>query len=75
MVGLLDSTDVPGRVATGGTREEVEREMKDAIAFQLDGLKEEGMKLPEPRTSSSYVEVPVQIVLRVTASEKDLLAS
>ena len=53
------SPDVPGCVATGGTRDEVEAQMKDAISFHLDGLKEEGMSLPEPRTSSSYVEVPV----------------
>jgi len=53
------SPDVPGCVATGGTRDEVETQMKDAISFHLDGLKEEGMSLPEPRTSSSYVEVPV----------------
>ena len=53
------SPDVPGCVATGGTRDEVEAQMKDAISFHLDGLKEEGLSLPEPRTSSSYVEVPV----------------
>ncbi len=53
------SPDVPGCIATGGTCEEVEREMKEAISFHLDGLKEEGMRLPEPHTSSSYVEVPV----------------
>jgi predicted RNase H-like HicB family nuclease len=51
------SPDVPGCVATGSTRDEIEREMKDAIAFHLDGLKEEGLQLPEPHTSSSYVEV------------------
>jgi len=53
------SPDVPGCVATGGTRDEVEAQMKDAISFHRDGLKEEGLSLPEPRTSSSYVEVPV----------------
>jgi predicted RNase H-like HicB family nuclease len=53
------SSDVPGCVATGGMRDEVEGEMKDAITFHLDGLKEEGMSLPEPHTSSSYVEVPI----------------
>jgi predicted RNase H-like HicB family nuclease len=40
-------------------RDEVEGEMKDAITLHLDGLKEEGMSLPEPHTSSSYVEVPI----------------
>ena len=53
------SPDVPGCVATGGTRDEVEAQMKDAISFHLDGLKEEGISLPEPHTSSSYVGVPV----------------
>ena len=50
--------DIPGCVATGSTRDEVEREMKGAIAFHLDGLKAEGMAIPRPSTSSSYVEIP-----------------
>jgi hypothetical protein len=32
--------------------------MKDAIAFHLDGLKAEGIAIPPPTTSSSYVEIP-----------------
>jgi predicted RNase H-like HicB family nuclease len=52
------SPDVPGCIATGKTRDEIAREMKDAIAFHLDGLKAEGMPIPEPRSSSSYVERP-----------------
>ena len=32
--------DLPGCVATGDTREEVEREMHDAIAFHLEGLRD-----------------------------------
>jgi predicted RNase H-like HicB family nuclease/predicted RNA binding protein YcfA (HicA-like mRNA interferase family) len=52
------SPDLPGCVATGSTRDEVEREMKDAIAFHLDGLKAEGMAIPQPSSSSSYVEIP-----------------
>jgi predicted RNase H-like HicB family nuclease len=50
--------DVPGCIATGSTRHHVEREMKDAIAFHLDGLKAEGIAIPPPTTSSSYVEIP-----------------
>ena len=53
------SPDVPGCVATGASREEAEREMRDAISFHLDGLRQEGAKLPEPQASSTYVEVPV----------------
>ena len=52
------SPDVPGCIATGSTRDEVEREMKAAIEFHLDGLREEGLDVPKPHTSSSYVEVP-----------------
>jgi predicted RNase H-like HicB family nuclease len=47
------SLDLPGCVAAAGTKDEVQREMKDAIAFHLDGLKEEGMAIPEPNSSSS----------------------
>ena len=52
------SPDVPGCVATGASREEAESEMRDAISFHLDGLRQEGAKLPEPQASSTYVEVP-----------------
>ena len=52
------SPDIPGCVATGTTRDEAEREMKSAIAFHLEGLKSEGMALPTPHSSSSYIEVP-----------------
>ena len=52
------SPDVPGCVATGTTRDEAEREMKSAIAFHIEGLKSEGVALPTPHSSSSYIEVP-----------------
>jgi predicted RNase H-like HicB family nuclease len=51
------SPDLPGCIATGSTRDEVEREMKGAIAFHLDGLKAEGMAIPQPSSSSSYVDI------------------
>ena len=47
-----------GCIATGSTPDDVEREMKDAIAFHLDGLKAEGIAIPRATTSSSYVEIP-----------------
>lgn len=51
------SPDLPGCVATGSTREEVEREMKKAIDFHLDGMKEEGLEAPQPHAYSTYIEV------------------
>ncbi|HWW84590.1 MAG TPA: type II toxin-antitoxin system HicB family antitoxin [Vicinamibacterales bacterium] len=52
------SPDLPGCIATGETQEEVQCEMQGAIVFHVDGLKEEGMDIPEPHSSSSYVDVP-----------------
>jgi predicted RNase H-like HicB family nuclease len=52
------SPDLPGCVSTGRTREDVEQNMREAIAFHLDGLREEGQAVPEPRTYSAYVELP-----------------
>jgi predicted RNase H-like HicB family nuclease len=54
------SPDLDGCVATGTTREEVEREMKEAIAFHLEGMARSGETIPEPHTYSAYVEVPAQ---------------
>jgi predicted RNase H-like HicB family nuclease len=51
------SPDLPGCVSTRGTREEVEQNMREAVEFHLDGLKLEGLEIPEPTTSSAYVEV------------------
>ena len=54
------SPDLDGCVATGRTRDEVEREMKEAIAFHLEGMTRSGEPIPEPHTYSTYVEIPAQ---------------
>jgi len=54
------SPDLDGCAATGKTREEVEREMQEAIAFHLEGMARSGVPIPEPHTYSTYVEVPAQ---------------
>jgi predicted RNase H-like HicB family nuclease len=51
------SPDLPGCVATGASRDECEREMREAIAFHLDGLREEGEAVPPPTTSAAFVDV------------------
>ena len=48
--------DLPGCVATGETREQVEREIREAIQFHLDGMREDGLPIPEPTTELEYVE-------------------
>jgi predicted RNase H-like HicB family nuclease len=49
--------DLPGCVATGATLAEVEKEIRDAIAFHLDGMREDGLALPMPSSQVEYVEV------------------
>ena len=51
------SPDVPGCVATGATRKQVEKSMQKAIEFHLDGMRAERIKVPAPRSYSTYVEV------------------
>ena len=38
-------------------REEVERNIQEAIEFHIEGLREEGYPVPEPSTYSSYIDV------------------
>lgn len=49
--------DLPGCVATGTTIEEVEAEMREAIAFHLDGLREDGLPIPAASSRVDYLEV------------------
>jgi predicted RNase H-like HicB family nuclease len=49
--------DLPGCVATGATIEETEREIREAIAFHLEGLRDAGEPIPEPTSQMAYVEV------------------
>lgn len=49
--------DLPGCVATGKTREETARNIREAMAFHLQGLREDGIPIPEPQTSAEFVEV------------------
>ena len=51
------SPDLLGCVATGGTLEEVEAQMREAIAFHLEGMAEDGESLPEPSGPGVYVEL------------------
>ena len=49
--------DLPGCVAVGDTREEVLTLIQEAIEFHLEGLKEEGLSIPRPASTSALVDV------------------
>ena len=40
--------DLPGCVATGADTQEAEAQIREAIAFHLDGLREDGLPVPPP---------------------------
>ncbi|MFQ5796077.1 MAG: type II toxin-antitoxin system HicB family antitoxin [Candidatus Bipolaricaulia bacterium] len=52
------SPDLPGCVATGKTREAVERNMYEAIAMHLQGMLEDGLAIPESQAFAEYIAVP-----------------
>jgi len=49
--------DLPGCVATGASLAEAEAAIREAIAFHLDGLREDGLPIPIPSSKVEYVEV------------------
>jgi predicted RNase H-like HicB family nuclease len=53
------SPDLDGCIATGSTKQEVEQNMREAIEFHLEGLRDEGYTVPQPSSYSTYVDVTV----------------
>ncbi len=49
--------DLPGCVATGNTLPEIEQQIREAIVFHLDGLREDGLEIPKALSTVDYVEV------------------
>jgi predicted RNase H-like HicB family nuclease len=52
------SPDLQGCISTGSSKEEVEINMKEAIAFHLEGMDSEGLEVPQPHSFSTYLDVP-----------------
>ena len=49
--------DLPGCVATGATVQEVEDEIREAIAFHIEGMREDGVDVPAPTSQVEYIEL------------------
>ena len=49
--------DLPGCVATGATVAEVEAEIREAIVFHVEGLREDGLPVPPPESQVEYIEI------------------
>ncbi len=51
------SPDLPGCVATGETREEVEQNIHEAIQMHVNGLLEDSLPIPESQSFAEYIAV------------------
>jgi predicted RNase H-like HicB family nuclease len=49
--------DLPGCVATGTTIQGVQSEIREAIAFHIEGIREDGQPIPEPASRVEYIEL------------------
>jgi len=48
--------DLPGCIATGATLSELRQNSSDALAMHLEGLREDGLPIPEPKTQAEFFE-------------------
>jgi predicted RNase H-like HicB family nuclease len=51
--------DLPGCIATGKTREDTERLVREAVEFHIEGLIQRGEPVPEPSVQAGTVCVAV----------------
>lgn len=52
------SPDLPGCVATGKTRDQVTRNMHEAIDMHVRGLREDKLPVPQSRSFAEYIAIP-----------------
>jgi predicted RNase H-like HicB family nuclease len=48
--------DLPGCVATGATADEAEVEIRLAMRLHIDGLREDGLPVPQATSRAEYVD-------------------
>ena len=48
--------DMPGCVATANSREELLEEIREAIEFHIEGMREDGEPIPEPQATAAVVD-------------------
>jgi predicted RNase H-like HicB family nuclease len=51
--------DLPGCISTGRTPAEIEKNIREAIEFHIEGMIEDGDPIPEPSSHAIEVEVSV----------------
>lgn len=49
--------DLPGCIAVGPSHEDVLALIREAIALHIEGLREQGLPIPEPSSTGEFVDV------------------
>jgi predicted RNase H-like HicB family nuclease len=52
------SPDLPGCVATGKTRDQVEQNMYEAVQMHVEGLVEDKLPVPKSHAYAEYIAIP-----------------
>lgn len=47
--------DLPGCIATGKSKEEARQNIIEALAIHIEGLKDDGLPVPEPVSEADYI--------------------
>ena len=53
--------DLPGCVATASSREELLKEIREAIEFHIEGMLQDGEPVPEPQATAAVVDAAVSV--------------
>ncbi len=48
--------ELPGCVVAAGTREEVLKDIREAIEFHIEGMREDVEAIPEPQTTAAVLD-------------------
>lgn len=50
--------DLPGCISVGKTRDEIETKIQEAIVFHLEGMREDGIDIPQPKSEAMTMLIP-----------------
>lgn len=51
--------DLPGCIATGKTRGDLETQIREAIEFHIEGMRQHGEPIPEPNVEAGTIGVAI----------------
>jgi predicted RNase H-like HicB family nuclease len=50
--------DLPGCISVGDSREEIESNIQEAILLHIEGIKDDGLEVPKPKSDGVTMIIP-----------------